>query len=251
MNEELFIGHIGFSVQSWLNYISAVGREYVLSEGSIKLPLAEFISARIADTSSVSLEFPHPSFVKRRMDLHYTKLTPNRVEVGFEFKYVKNGSTLPTAERQRVFNDLMRLNYFIKQSSITAKGYFLICGMQYEFLQSFQKIVDTNTATFPGPTVPLGTPVPPVLWSGFYTEWFSFDKTNLVTRINLQTTNQTYLDIYNEFISEYSVPYLIKTGSPLVLPSAIQTTLVFLSSDNEETNIPNPMKLGIWEVTVI
>ncbi len=34
----------------------------------------------------------------------------------------------------------------------------------------------------------------------------------------------------------------------MVMPFAIETKLVYLSEDITHTNIPNAMKLGIWEV---
>lgn len=96
MNDEIFMNHIGISIQAWLNFISSVGRDFILSERSIKVPLAEFVSARFSNVNSINLEFPHPTCAQKRLDLHCTKVIPVPRELGFEFKYVKKDSTLST-----------------------------------------------------------------------------------------------------------------------------------------------------------
>jgi len=241
MTDQVFIKHLGSSVQSWLNYISAVGRGFVLGESSVKLPLAEFIGTNIADTNAVKLEHPHPNFLQKRLDLYF-KRESNKVEyqTAFEFKYIKDASTLDLSEKKRVFSDLMRLYFFIKDAKVPTKGYFLICGSQYEFNQSFQKISTPIISIVPRLNIPVNIPHK----SGFYTKWFKFSNQYPIQSIDLNINDVEYQNIYIDFISKYKNPYFKKMKIKLIMPKKIKTKLVFLSQDNILKDVPEPMKLG-------
>lgn len=247
MENEVFIKHLGSTVQSWLNYISSVGRKFVLSESSIKMPLAEFIGTKIADTEAVKLEYLHPNLFMKRMDLYFKKKNSvNEFQTAFEFKYVKDASTLDNVEKQRIFNDLMRLHIFIENASIETKGYFLICGSQYEFDQSFQKIL-TPIKKF-GPRT--NTPVVIPKQVGFYTEWFKFDYSDPEQTINLYTIGTEHISFYDDFFAKYEKPYEKQTKRKLARPQEIKTKLIFISQDNDQKDVPEPMKIGIWEIII-
>lgn len=238
MEKEIEINHLASSVIWWLNYISAVGRGYVISESAIKIPAAEYLEKSIADSSDIQLEFNHPKLFMKRFDLYYKKRS---IENAFEFKYIKNGSTLVQNEKQRIFNDLMRLFLFLDMNQ---KGYFLICGDQADFNLSFQKIKQSTSFIQPAA---LSTSVS-AIQSGFYSEWFSFDIKYPQKLIDLTTSDTLYKAIYDDFEVNYATPYQKKTSNTLVLPSTITTKLIFLSQEISDSNIPQTTKIGIWEV---
>src|SRR3990172_6238027 len=134
MTKEINVNQLATAVMWWLSYTSAVGRNYILSEGAIKFPASEYLER--SKTDEIELEYGHPKLSRKRFDLFFRK---NAIEdTVFEFKYIKNGSTRTQDEKQRIFNDLMRLHLFLDNTN--QKGYFLICGNQSDFIKDFQKI---------------------------------------------------------------------------------------------------------------
>ncbi len=248
MINEVFIKHLGVSIESWLNYTSAVGREFVLSESSIKLPLAEFVGTKIADTEAVKLEYLHPFFFMKRFDLYLERSVNNiNYKSAFEFKYIKNASTLDKVEKQRILNDLLRLYFFKRYTKGSCKVYFLICGTQYEFDQSFQKIPTYVSSVQPR----VNTPNTNIQTSGFYTEWFKFDYTNPEQLISLdKKNNPNYKPFYNDFFKKYGKSYerQMGKGNKLDKVKEFKTNLIFLSQDNNQKDVPESMKLGVWEI---
>jgi hypothetical protein len=242
------VNQLATAVMWWLSYTSAVGRNYVLSEGAIKFPASEYLERSKLD--EIELEFNHPKLSRKRFDLFFRK---NSVEnTAFEFKYIKNGSTRTQDEKQRIFNDLMRLYLYLDKSN---KGYFLICGNQSDFVKDFQTILtqpkDTTGNLYIKPRQKDSLPKT-IQPEGFYTEWFSFDTDKPDKEIDLKTSIDEYKNIYDLFFKEYSDPYLVKTKFDLTRPDKIMTKLVFLSGNTEQpTGLFQPSKIGIWEVLTI
>lgn len=88
-----------------MSYTSAVGRSYVLAESSIKYPLAEYLER--TNPENIKLEYNHPKLEKRRIDIYFK--SSDDTETLIEFKFIKDKSTRSDDEKQRIFNDLMRL----------------------------------------------------------------------------------------------------------------------------------------------
>lgn len=248
MRKDININQLATAVMHWLSYTSAIGRNYVLNEGAIKYPVCEYLERATRHEDDIMLEFGHPKLSMKRFDLFFIK---KRSEKGvFEFKYIKNGSSRKSEEKQRIFNDLMRLHLFLSGKN---KSYFLICGNQKDFVCDFQalklKLDDTNDNLFITPR--FYNSLPKTIESkGFYTEWFSFDNNNPLKTINLESDNPEYRSIYNDFLKEHSTAYKIKTNRKLSLPKIIKTNLLFLTGNIEQTTILfQPSKIGIWEVT--
>ena len=225
------------SVIHWMNYVSAVGRNYIINESTIKIPVTEYLEVT---GISPELEFGHPSFKQRRMDLKFKDSYAN-IDYAVEFKYVKGDSTRDLAERKRVFNDLMRLHFFLDTDR---KGYFLICGIQEDFKLSFE-----NLDLTPGYVSPKSKTAKKIKPSSFYSLWFSFDELSPIKKIELGNLDLNYKKVYDAFMDEYEEPYQEQTGTILVRPIEIQTKLIFLSQESTATNIPQTFKIGIWEVT--
>jgi hypothetical protein len=140
----------------------------------------------------------------KRMDLyHKRKISSDEFQTAFEFKYVKDASTIDNVEKQRVFNDLMRLHIFITNSAIQTKGYFLICGSQYKFDQSFQRIIPPINDVGPRKNTPVILPKQ----ASFYTEWFKFDYNDPEQTITLNTSGSEHSGFYNDFFTKYETTY--------------------------------------------
>ena len=243
--KDVNINQLASAVMWWLSYTSAVGRNYVLSEGAIKFPASEYLER--SKTEEIELEFRHPKLSRKRFDLFFKENASTNT--AFEFKYIKNGSTRTQDEKQRIFNDLMRLFLFLDK---TTKGYFLICGNQSDFVKDFQTILlqpknsKGNLYIKPQQQSSLPKTIKP---KGFYTKWFSFDANKPEKLINLNSTKKEYKDIYDLFFKEYSEPYYTKTNTNIVRPDRIKTKLVFLSGNIEQpVGLFQPAKIGIWEV---
>jgi|GEM_PF-1435318 hypothetical protein len=236
--------HLANAVMLWLSYISAIGREYVLNEGAIRFPVAEYLERSNVD--GIELEFSHPKLFKKRFDLFFKNKNVKNV---FEFKYIKNGSTRNTDEKQRVFNDLMRLHLYLEE---TNKGYFLICGDRRQFISNFQKMNPPPKDKIDGDKFLLkDTAEQKSIFEdslGFYTEWFSFDYKKRDREIVLKAENE-YKEFYETFENEYTKPFEEKTKEKLELPKKITTRLIYISPAIKETKgLPEPTKIGIWEI---
>ena len=248
-NKDVNINQMATAIMWWLSYTSAVGRNYVLSEGAIKFPLSEYLET--SNIENLILEYGHPKLSRKRIDLFYQEKQKDSTteNFAFEFKYIKNGSTRTPDEKQRVFNDLMRLHYFNQDKQ---KGYFLICGGQNDFVSDFQRIKSTPkkvNGKLILDTTTKDTEPDKIVAQGFYTHWFSFDNKNKDVEIDLTTLDDDYKDIYALFFSEYAEPYKTKVKADIPKPDKIKTRLVFLSGDIEQpTKLFQPSKIGIWEV---
>lgn len=109
------------SIYHWLNYVETVSKSQLLLESSVRYPLAEYIERQVL--AEVFLEQAHPQFDGHLIDFVYIKDKHQRnIELKFLHEYSNN-----TNERQRIFNDLIRL------AVLKDKGYFILCGGQIDF----------------------------------------------------------------------------------------------------------------------
>lgn len=241
MSKAFSIKQLAGCIRWWLNYHSSIGRKSLLDEGAIKYPFIEYLER--SDVKNITLELPHPKLSKKRIDLHFQDNKTN-TNIAFEFKFIKHESTKDIDEKQRIFDDLMRL-YLM--SSVDQKVYFLICGEQAEFIASFQRI-ESYTGTIrvrKSNTLPSSSSS-----SGFYTEWFSFDLQNPIKTINIETQSAIeYKSVYDDFLKDYNNSYNKKTSQTLNLPSTIQTKLVYLAENSsDDDRVYDPARIGIWEI---
>ena len=234
------IGHFASSIVWWLNYIIAVGRDYVISESALKIPAAEYLEK--SEIKDIELEYPHPSFLLKKCDLYFYN-PHSTTETVFELKYVKKDSTRAPSEQQRIFDDLMRLYFFLDKNKT---GYFLICGNQKDFNISFRRLSLKPSYLIPKTKTRSSSIISP----DFYSEWFSFDFNNPDKIIDLNTSDTKYKSIYDNFLNNYSDPYYNKLKIKLTLPNHLTTKLVFLSQEMSSTKIPQTIQIGIWEVAI-
>ncbi len=230
--------HLGSSVIWWLNYISSVGREYIFNESSLKFPVTDHLERFFRE--NIRVEFEHPLLKNRKIDLYYYD-KENIIENAIEFKYVLEDSTRDAGERKRIFYDLMRMYLF---SDTKKRGYFLICGNETDFKTSFKNL--NLKPTFPITQIQAGKPIS--LTIDFYSEWFSFDEKAKDRTIDLSKQEPLYKTVYDSFVTEYNDSYKAATNSDIIMPASIKTRLLYLSDDSSGNNIPQTMKIGIWEV---
>ncbi|MFA5297582.1 MAG: hypothetical protein WC389_05165 [Lutibacter sp.] len=232
MKKEINHTHLASSVIWWLNYISAVGRDYIINESSIKYPVAEYLEKSICEKDKIKLEFNHPFLYKRSLDLFYEK---DGTKTAFEFKYIKNGSTTKPSEKQRVFNDLLRLHYFLENGG--DKAYFLICGKKDEFKHSFMEIPIPDDKS---------KPISTKTFSKFYQHWLDFEDDKTEKEIDIKNPHSDYEGNCDKFYKFYKP----KKGKVLNKVDCIKTKLVFLSQELVDSKIPENLRIGIWEIVI-
>ncbi|EGV44166.1 hypothetical protein BZARG_1001 [Bizionia argentinensis JUB59] len=243
MEREISLIQLANTIQWWLSYTSAVGRSYVLTESAIKFPLAEYLER--TELKELTLEYLHPKLSNRNFDLHF--IDSKKKNTAIEFKYVRNGYTRTTAEKQRIFNDLMRLSLYLENDN---KCYFLICGAQNDFSTDFKNLeIKTVKSQYIQPRKINQTKINKTIET-FYTKWFSFDMKKPVKVIELKLDQTEFGKIYSSFLEEYELAYEKATDEKLNLPKTIETKLIYLSQQiKHETDIFQPANIGIWEVT--
>ncbi|MBL7759852.1 MAG: hypothetical protein JNK08_04065 [Sediminibacterium sp.] len=69
--KDVNVNQLATAVMWWLSYTSAVGRNYVLSEGSIKFPASEYLEKSTID--ELELEYGHPKLSRKRFDFFFRK----------------------------------------------------------------------------------------------------------------------------------------------------------------------------------
>ena len=142
MNRTIIEG-IGDSMKHWSNYINDVKRGEILNEGSIKYGISEYLvstenfykaKSRTIVTGQpkiidVKFEKTHKLFKNRSVDLNFKVCEgDNKIDVFFEFKYIKN-IPLPPDERERYIFDFFRLASLVKSANgDNIECYFMLVG---------------------------------------------------------------------------------------------------------------------------
>lgn len=139
--------------KSWLAYHISVNREIILSEHVVKIPIADYLAQY---TGNIKFELKIDAFYDRRFDLYF-KLD-NGKEYVIEFKFAKQKPSDAEAEKQRVFNDLIRLNTI----SDKMETYFMMVGEKTKFLNNFVNFNKTQKIN-PKSVAPIAAKPNPVL----------------------------------------------------------------------------------------
>ena len=260
MTSDLFMIHVGTALHSWLNYVTAVERGYVLAENSVIYPVSEFIGTKTG-VNDIWLDRSHPDLKSKRLDLRFnTILDASSCEVAMEFKYARQGYTEDDGEKQRILNDVLRLKLFTESKS-NRKAYFLICGEQIDFLKSFQSIgwstkIDKDGRPYPSPMSideikDLGVVKP----FGFYANWFKFDPTakpnDKIVDFEIVDKKLVPSEYLNGFYMEYKDSFKNGMDAAKFQTSKVRTRLVYLSDLSNLEGIKKLMRVGIWEVSNI
>ncbi len=215
------ITNMGSAIAHWLGFQEKIGRSFMMNEDALKYPLSDYlVNEGNIEIKSIELERPHPNFSNRFVDLTIIDKTTKQLNNFFELK-LATSYTRQQKEKQRIFNDLIRLHLASLVS--TDKCFFIITGKSANFQRDF-KDFPTNV-------------------NGFYRKWFSFTKGQSLTFDVAIETDTTYLDIYNEFITKYQAAYQGTGGSVLQLPNSITTKSEFITAYRKQFV---PYMTGIW-----
>ena len=218
------IANMGGAIEHWLGFQDKIGRSFMMNEDALKYPLSDYlVNDGSVDIKSINLEKPHPNFSDRLVDVSIFDSGNGALNNVFELKLAKS-ATRNKSEKQRIFNDLMRLHL---ANIVTGdKCYFIITGKSINFQRDFQNYPNTG--------------------SSFYKQWFAFVRGQSLTFDVATETNATYLSIYQTFVSKYSGSYKGTGTNALQLPNQITTKCEFITGF-KATLVP--YMAGIWSVT--
>jgi len=220
----MVISNLGGAIEYWLGFQHKIGRSFMMNEDALKYPLADYlVNEGNVDLQLIDLEIAHPNFSNRQVDLTVFNIQNRTVKSLFELKLAKE-ETWYQAEKQRIFNDLIRL--YLGSLVSTEKCFFIITGKTSHFQTDFK-----NT---------------PNIGIRFYDKWFDFTKGQSKTFDVATETDLIYLDIYREFRTKYSNTYQGQPNNILQLPNQITTTCEFITAFNPTLV---PYMIGVWSVT--
>jgi hypothetical protein len=132
------------AIHYWLNYSCKVSKVDLLVESSIRFPLMEYIE-RYLNADKCYLERKYEDFLSedifnttKSVDIMWEK---NKIEYIIELKYLSK-DTNKEQERQRFFNDLVRLSLALKlKKDKERRCYFLICGDAVHFGEQMRGLI--------------------------------------------------------------------------------------------------------------
>lgn len=218
---------MGGAIQHWLGFQDKIGRAFMMNEDALKYPLADYlVNSGDVSINTIELEYPHPNFPNRLIDLTITtnnsvgRVKGEQMVNAFELKLAKT-ITRTENERKRIFNDLIRLH--MANQYTTEKCYFIITGKSKAFQTDFHKFNLNGNE--------------------FYRKWFSFVKGEQVPFAVSTETDPTYKNIYVSFVSKYKKGF--QGTTTLKLPTQIITTCEFVTPFTVRFV---PYICGIWSV---
>ncbi len=216
------IAQMGGAIEHWLGFQDKIGRSFMMNEDALKYPLSDYlVNDGGIDITSIELEYPHPNFSHRLVDLAVIDRKTKGLNHAFELK-IANTTTRAQTGRQRIFDDIMRLH--LARSSAAKDCYFIITGKAAHFQRDFR---DFTTKT----------------GLAFYRKWFAFAKGQRVAFNVATETDTNYQPIYQTFLNEYSANY---KGTGLTLPNQITITCEFITAYKQQFV---PYLAGIWSVS--
>ena len=229
------------STYNWLGYLgNATDCTDLIAESSLKYPFVECLERNHVD--NIHLEVGHPIFQRKRIDICIVPETNGIIKFSIgipicvEFKFVHE-DTDSKKERQRYFNDLLRLSY-LKQYYKSAVCYFIVYGSSFLFNGKFRK-------TYKKPqqkTTDIVKTKSTYSCKSKYHDFLSFSSQNIKI---VHLSNKKFTD----YISVFNEEYLEQTSQNVDLSNIelrLATKLVYLYKSSSG----NPYSMGIWEVTI-
>lgn len=222
------IDKMGAALAHWLGFQEKIGRSFMMNEDALKYPLADYlVNDGGQHINSVELEYPHPNFPNRHIDLIISdnpkpgRIDSEKLENAFEFKLAKV-ETRQLKEKKRIFNDIMRM--YLAQLITNKSCYFIIAGGSTHFERDFRNFPQKSAAKF-------------------YKEWFSFEEGKTQTFDVALKNDSVYKPIYDSFITDYKNTY--QGSGTLTLPDKIETKCEFVSVFKKGFV---PYMSGIWSI---
>lgn len=131
---------LGGAVQQWLDFQMSCKREVLLNESFMSQPIVEFLQAH--HNGPTPKEFTIPDLVNsgrgRDRQVDFALLSPltSRVTSAIETKWVRDSAS----EKQRLVDDLLRLELFRRHQNQALARYFLIAGKRTPFERNFLNV---------------------------------------------------------------------------------------------------------------
>lgn len=214
---------LALSLNNWLNYNAVIGKTFMMSESSFKYPFVDYlVNAGRVPLSSVNLEYGHPCFRQRRVDLVLEEKLDNVsvIKAAFEFKV-----SVPYFDSQRLFNDLLRL-WHLSALNPETRSYFVLAGL----LDDFGAVMNLGLISNSSDLVKLL--LPNTVDSRFQVEIATSD-------------NELIVNAVKSFKDEYQSGFKGTLGHVLI-PDSISIECNYISAYDIELN---HYMVGIWSVS--
>lgn len=241
----------------WLGYQFKIGRRKLIHEASFRYPVADTLTAqREIAIDYIQLEYSHPLFKRRRIDLalfnENSNISPNEI---YEFKIARkeiDANSDLIANSQTIFDDLARLAYFNLEYPDT-NCYLMVCGEFYDFKTYFVGDLPVLNQDEPSSKFLVSVNNPRVIktkkaidsWNlnGVYKSWFGF-------KINEEKVTEFIVKENESHLGNFQQDYLIREKLKFKYSNSIKikTTCVAISSSS---NIDKTHAAGIWKVEFV
>lgn len=185
---------------------------------------------------AVELEMQLDEYHKRHMDFHF-KRNDNADEFYMELKYASY-YTSTNKEKQRIFNDLMRLAFYSGEEDKYC--YFIMCGSYDDFIHKFVfEPDDENKVNARKKSNKDINNKCTKQYNRIYSKWFSFDLEKPGKDISRKSKiSKDYIDCYNSNYDKMRVTH-IATELISIIPYNIK---------EKGDEVMNPSAVAIWRV---
>lgn len=129
---------LGSAVLHWLCFQTLCGRSTLLSEHYLNQPIGEYLLHH--HSGDLESEVDHPNLNQagrrgrpRQIDFCLKSRDKKRITAAFELKWVSSGAF----DKQRVVDDILRLEALRIQEAQHVYRYFLVAGAENDFNQNF------------------------------------------------------------------------------------------------------------------
>ena len=133
--------NLRLAINTWLTFESLCNRSNLFSEGYLRKPLGEYLSANC--NMDIISEHNHPLLaddgVGRPPQIDFVvKRKDGTFDAAIELKWFKNVNS--TLEIKRIFSDLLRLRLLLENSMFSTANSFFIISMEKKLLEDFKAL---------------------------------------------------------------------------------------------------------------
>lgn len=239
------------AIHYWLNYTCKVSRVDLLAESSIRFPLMEYIE-RYLEAETCYLERKYEDFLSedifnahKYIDVMWEK---GNTEYLIELKYISK-HTKQDKEKQRFFNDLVRLSLALKLSKDgkQRKCYFLVCGDAQCFGEQMCGIIQYDTINNVGNSI---TKQKNETIETEFAKWLALeedeqmDDTNVYKSIKYNDTDSRFVNFCKDYFENSSKDKKKKKDKKdnRKYLGSFKTRKIWLNAKNDEK------MTGLWEI---
>ena len=244
-----------------LSYLQTVAITDLLAESCFRNPAIEYLE-RKAGIPFISMEYRHPVFKSKRIDLAWTggviksddrsvdTTTNNTKREGtlepdsfLEMKYVKS-ETANGSEIQRYFNDILRLAILCSDYDVYSnkdfRCFFIASGSGLNWQTCFQSFVNSERSDVITP-IASGQSRPLEVIESEYNNWFSFDINNPIKQIDTKNHKKRF-----DFFSD---DYVLRSTKKHPTKDIVFYTQLLWIEDTKEELLDRTVT-GLWRVYV-